>query len=247
MLVSWTIVELDEVGSTQDVAKALASMGATEGTTVVAKSQSSGEGRLGRSWFSPPGGLYMSFVVRPGNLQRPELISLFSSLAVVQGVKHATGLSTTIRWPNDVMVGPKKLGGVIAEAQSYKQEITQVVVGVGVNCNVPLTSSSVAGTEVTSLAQELGMEFEISELSHAVLDAFSTLYARWKASENLVPLWVENVGTVGKSVKVKMKTNENQFSYDAVGVDSDGGLIVTDGEARKTLRAEDVEWLRENH
>src|SRR5712692_6055625 len=150
MLVSWTIVELDEVGSTQDVAKALASMGAPEGTTVAAKSQSSGEGRVGRSWFSPAGGLYMSFILRPGNLQHPELVSLFTSVAVVQGVKHATGLSTKIRWPNDVMVGPKKLGGVIAEAQSYKQEITQVVVGVGVNCNAPLTSSSVPGTEVTS-------------------------------------------------------------------------------------------------
>ncbi len=246
MLVSWTIVELDEVGSTQAVAKGLASMGAPEGTAVVAKSQSSGEGRVRRSWFSPAGGLYISFILRPGNLQHPELISLFSSLAVVQGVKHATGLSTKIRWPNDVMIGQKKLGGVIAEAQSYRQEITQVVVGIGVNCNAPVASSSVQGTEATSLVEEFGKEFEISELRHAVLDAFSGLYERWKARENLIPFWVENVGTIGKSVKAKMKTGETPFTYDAVGVDSDGGLVVTDGKTKTTLRAEDVEWLREN-
>lgn len=243
---SWTFVELDEVGSTQAVAKDLASKGAPEGTTVVAKSQSSGGGRVGRSWFSPAGGLYMSFILRPENVQHPELITLFTSLAVVQGVKHATGLATKIRWPNDIMVGQKKLGGVIAEAQSYKQEITQIVVGIGVNCNAPVPSSSVSGTEATSLAQELGREFEIQELRNAVLDAFSALYARWKASENLVPLWVESVGTIGKSVKAKMKTGETLFSCDAVGVDSDGGLVVSDGKSKKTLRAEDVEWLREN-
>jgi BirA family transcriptional regulator, biotin operon repressor / biotin---[acetyl-CoA-carboxylase] ligase len=247
MLVSWTFVELDEVGSTQTVAKELASKGAPEGTTVVARSQSSGGGREGRSWFSPAGGLYMSFILRPCNLHHPELITLFSSLAVVQGVKRATGLSTKIRWPNDIMVGPKKLGGVIAEAQSSKQEITQVVVGIGVNCNAPFTSSSVPGTEATSLAQELGKEFEISKVRHAVLDSFSALYTRWKANENLLTLWVENVSTIGMSVKAKMKTGETLFSYDAVGVDSDGGLVVTDGKAKKTLRAEDVEWLRENH
>jgi BirA family transcriptional regulator, biotin operon repressor / biotin---[acetyl-CoA-carboxylase] ligase len=189
----------------------------------------------------------MSFVLRPGSLQHPELITLFSSLAVVQGVKRATGLSTKIRWPNDIMVGPKKLGGVIAEAQSYKQEITQVVVGIGVNCNTRFTSSAVQGTEATSLVEEFGKEFEISELRDSVLDAFSLLYQRWKASENLIPLWVENVGTIGKSVRVKMKTDETVFSYDAVGVDAEGGLLVTDGKSKRALRAEDVEWLRENH
>jgi BirA family biotin operon repressor/biotin-[acetyl-CoA-carboxylase] ligase len=244
-LVSWTVVELDEVGSTQAVAKGLASMGASEGTTVVANSQSSGGGRLGRHWFSPVGGLYMSFILRPGNIEHPELISLFSALAVVQGVKQAAGLSTRIRWPNDVMAGHRKLGGVIAEAQTHRQEITQVVVGIGVNCNAPLTGSQAAGGQATSLAEELGKEFQASELKLPVLDSFSRLYERWKAGEDLVPFWVENIGTVGKRVTVKMKTNGTPFSYKAVGVASDGGLMVAQGATKVVLRAEDVEWLRE--
>jgi BirA family biotin operon repressor/biotin-[acetyl-CoA-carboxylase] ligase len=244
-LVSWVFVELDEVGSTQAVAKDLASKGAPEGTTVVAKSQSSGGGRLGRPWFSPVGGLYMSFILRTGNIEQPELVSLFAALAVVQGIRHVAGLTARIRWPNDIMVDKKKLGGVIAEAQSYRHEITQVVVGIGVNCNASVSKSQPAGTEATSLAEELGKEFEVAGLRHSVLDAFSKLYERWKAGEDLVPLWVENVGTVGKVITVKMKTDETPFSYKAVGVASDGGLMVAQGATKVVLRAEDVEWLRE--
>ena len=245
-MVNWTFVELDEVGSTQAVAKGLAAMGAPEGTAVVAKSQSSGEGRLGRTWVSPAGGLYMSFILRPRNLPSPELVSLVSALAVVQGIKSSTGLPTKIRWPNDVMVGQKKLAGIMAEAQSYKHEITQILVGVGLNCNAPLGNINAGGQEATSLVEELGRPVEISELKHSVLDSFSTLYERWKAGEDLVPLWIESIGTIGRPVTYKMKTDETTFSSEAVGVDSEGRLLVTKNGTETALRAEDLGWLRED-
>ena len=245
-MVSWTFQVLDETGSTQTVAKGLAAIGAPEGTTVVAKSQSSGTGRLGRVWSSPPGGLYMSFILRPKNLTRPEIVSLVGTLGVVEGVLGATGLSTKIRWPNDVMVGRKKLAGVIAEAQFNRQELAYIVVGVGLNCNTPVADAQSTGSGATSLIEELGKSFEISDFRHSILGSFSGLYHRWQAGEDMLPLWKEHVGTIGKTVEVKMKTSENAVSFQAVGVDPEGALILfKDGETT-LLHAEDLEWLRED-
>jgi BirA family biotin operon repressor/biotin-[acetyl-CoA-carboxylase] ligase len=244
-MVAWSFVELDEVGSTQTIAKGLAVKGAPEGTTVVAKSQSSGEGRLGRSWVSPTGGLYMSFVLRPGGISKPEVITLVTAVAVVDGIKHTTGLETAIRWPNDIMAGGKKLAGVIAEAQSYKQEITQVVVGVGVNCNASVSDAGGLGKEATSLAVEVGKRFELSELKDSILGSFSQLYDRWRAGEDMIPLWKGHVATLTKHVSIKLKTEETAFSFQAVGIDSEGNLMVDNDDKQTTVRAEDLEWLRE--
>src|SRR5512134_2605824 len=88
-----------ETGSTNDVAASLAERGASEGTTVVASSQTAGRGRLGRGWFSPPGaGLYVSVVFRP--VSPVALLTLAAGVAVAEGVHAATGLPTEIKWPN---------------------------------------------------------------------------------------------------------------------------------------------------
>jgi BirA family transcriptional regulator, biotin operon repressor / biotin---[acetyl-CoA-carboxylase] ligase len=244
-MVSWTFVELDDTGSTQAVARELASMGAPEGTTVVAESQSAGQGRQGRAWASPPGGLYMSFILRPPRLPKPELVSLVTAAAVVQGTNQSTGLTTKIRWPNDIMVGQKKLAGVIADAQFTRQELDHVVVGVGINCNSPMADSEATGGGATSLVEELGKPLEVSELKHSILDSFSKLYQRWKSGENMFPIWKEHVRSLGKTVAVKLKTDETAFSFHAVGIDAEGGLILfRDGETT-ILRAGDLDWLRE--
>ncbi len=244
-MVAWSFVELDDVDSTQAIAKGLAAKGAPEGTAVVAKSQSSGKGRLGRSWVSPTGGLYMSFILRPGGISKPELITLVTAVAVVDGIEHTTGLETAIRWPNDIMARGKKLAGVIAEAQADKQGITQVVVGVGVNCNANVSEEGGLGKEATSLAEELGKRFDISELKLSILDAFWQLYDRWRAGEDLIPLWKGHVATLAKQVSIKMKTDETAFSCQAVDIDLDGNLMVTKGGKQTVVRAEDLEWLRE--
>jgi BirA family transcriptional regulator, biotin operon repressor / biotin---[acetyl-CoA-carboxylase] ligase len=187
----------------------------------------------------------MSFILRPRNIPKPELASLVTATAVTVGVKRSTGLSTKIRWPNDIMAGEKKLAGVIAEAQFTKQELVSIVVGVGMNCNTPVAHSKETGGEATSLIEELGKPFEIFDLEHSILDSFSSLYQLWQGGEDMIPLWKENVGTLGKTVAVKMKTDETAFSSQAVDIDSEGGLILLLGGETKVVRPEDVEWLRE--
>lgn len=244
-MVNWTYIELDAVGSTQQVAREHAARGAKEGTTIVARSQTAGAGRMGRSWVSPVGGLYMSFILRPGKIAKPELVTLVAATAVIEGISQATGLAPMIRWPNDITIRARKLGGVIAEAQSRRGEVEQVVVGVGVDCNAPPSEMGSLQGESTSIALELGKNIEISEVMHAILDSFSALYERWKSGEDLRDEWVQKVGTVGKEVTVKLKTGENPFSCVAEDIDAEGNLVVTlEGES-VAISAEDLERLTE--
>jgi len=241
-MIRWAFRKLGEVSSTQTIARDLAAQGAPEGTTVVAKSQISGEGRLGRSWVSPKGGLYMSFVLRPARLIRPEIMTLVSAVAVVEGLREATSLHPVIRWPNDVLVNGRKIAGVIGDAQTTGQQIAQITIGIGVNCNAPIGEQ--LAQEATSILEETGKTVNVSELRHAALDSFSRLYDRWQRGEDLLPVWKGHVKTLGKDVLVKLKTGETPSVFRAVGLDEEGSLILDSRETR-VLRVEDMEWLRE--
>jgi BirA family biotin operon repressor/biotin-[acetyl-CoA-carboxylase] ligase len=121
---------LESVSSTNDIAARLADLGAEEGTTVAAEAQTAGRGRMGRTWFSPPGaGLYLSIVLRPPSVvQLPAgqgfspvpdlstLLTLAAGVALAEGVQAGTGLSAEIKWPNDLLVGKRKRAGILAEA-----------------------------------------------------------------------------------------------------------------------------------
>lgn len=125
------------VQSTNDLAVAQAEHGAPEGTIVVADQQTKGRGRLGRTWFSPPGtGIYVSIVVRPKFA--PELapgLSLMTALALARTLEKTCPGAVAIKWPNDVLLGGKKVAGILTELSAEKDKIGHVVVGVGINVN----------------------------------------------------------------------------------------------------------------
>ncbi|HXW94880.1 MAG TPA: biotin--[acetyl-CoA-carboxylase] ligase [Nitrososphaerales archaeon] len=244
-MVTWIFVEFDEVDSTQTIAKRLATDDAPEGTVVVAKSQTSGKGRLGRDWVSPEGGLYMSLIIRPYNLSRPELVTLASAVAVAQGIRRTTGLSTAIRWPNDVMVNNRKIAGTIAEAEFHGHDVTHIIVGIGVNCNAGFSGMRGLQEEATSLGEESGREVDVSELRRTILDSFSQAYGDLQSGEDTMLLWRKHVMTVGKRVLAKLKTSEEPLSCIAVNIDPRGNLIVQRDEAATIIHPEDLEWLRE--
>lgn len=117
------------VTSTNDVARTLATDGAGEGTTVLALEQSRGRGRLGRTWQSPPGGLYLSVVLRPAfPMERWPLIGLACSLGAVAAAETHGGAPVRVKWPNDLLLDGRKLGGVLVEATAEA-----VVCGIGLN------------------------------------------------------------------------------------------------------------------
>ena len=127
------------------------------------------------------GGLYLSFILRPAKVARPELAALVAATAMVEGIRQATGLAPTIRWPNDVTIRARKLGGAIAEAQSSGGEVDQIIVGIGVDCNAPASEMGELQQESTSLASELGRKVKVSDVTRSILASFSLLYERWKS------------------------------------------------------------------
>jgi BirA family biotin operon repressor/biotin-[acetyl-CoA-carboxylase] ligase len=243
-LIRWSVKEFDEVDSTQIVAGKLGADGAPEGTVVVAKTQTAGRGRHGRSWTSPEGGLYMSLLLRPPPSAEVQAFTLVAALAVARGIESDTGLDVLIRWPNDIVIEGKKAAGVITESSYHGRTLSFVSVGIGVNCNSRVPSTETQGNRVTSLTEELGRHLEITRLRQSILKAFGELYASWLRGANATEIASSRIGTLGKRVLVRMRSGESLEGV-AEDIEPSGGLLVNSEGRKLTLRAEDVEWLRE--
>jgi BirA family biotin operon repressor/biotin-[acetyl-CoA-carboxylase] ligase len=136
----------ERVGSTMDVLHELAAGGAGDGTAVVAGEQLEGRGSRGRSWHSPPGGLWLSVLFRPPSVAGVEVVSIRVGLAVAEVIDRFAPQPLGLKWPNDLMLSGRKLGGVLCEARWQGDSLAWIAVGVGMNVRnrVPDQLSSVA-------------------------------------------------------------------------------------------------------
>jgi BirA family biotin operon repressor/biotin-[acetyl-CoA-carboxylase] ligase len=237
-----------ETTSTNDVASRYAERGAAEGTTVIASAQTSGRGRLGRSWFSPPGaGVYTSIVLRDRHAAR--FVTLAGGVAVVEGVRAATGLPLEIKWPNDVVTrgtnGPtrrRKIAGVLAEASSTADGLQHVILGIGINLSPAAYPPEIAA-RASSIEAELGRAIDGGAVLAEVLAALageliplaqgdaSGLLARWR---RLAPS--------ASGVAVECDTPAGRLSGVASGIDDDGALLVRVGRRIERIISGEVTW-----
>src|SRR3972149_8290394 len=135
------LIHVASAPSTRDVARAEAEGGAPEGTAVLAEEQTAGRGRLGRSWVSPAGtNLYLTLVIRP-TLERLRSLSIVAPLAVAQAVEETVALAPCIKWPNDVLVGGRKLAGVLIDTELSGRSVQDSLVGIGVNVNLDVAQA----------------------------------------------------------------------------------------------------------
>jgi BirA family biotin operon repressor/biotin-[acetyl-CoA-carboxylase] ligase len=148
-----------------------------EGTVAVAEEQSAGRGRLGRSWHAPPRtSVLVSVLLRPAvNPARLPELSLVAGGAVAEAIADVTGIEPTIKFPNDVLVGGRKVAGILAESGNGR-----VVLGIGVNANQAADQLPAdTQTEATSLRAELGEPVDRAELLAAILARLEDAYDRW--------------------------------------------------------------------
>lgn len=221
------IYHFDIAASTNDTAKALGARGAPEGALVVAEAQSAGRGRLGRDWLSPPGlGLYASLLLRPA-LPPSELppITLTTAVAVVRALTRAAGVIPGIKWPNDLILGGKKVGGILTEMETESDQIRYLVVGLGLNVNNPDFPPDLE-TIATSLARETGRTFPRVPILQAWLEEFEVLYQQFLGQGFLEILaeWKEHTVTLGKRVIVRQ--GARQLEGLALEVAADGALLL---------------------
>lgn len=241
-LIHWRLDERMKVVSTQAIAWKLATAGAPEGTVVVAETQTGGMGRLGRSWASPVGGLYASLILRPPASVPTELLPLLASVAVAQSLR-ATGVESCVRWPNDVTVHGRKLGGTIAASSMKAGETEFVTVGIGVDCNSRRQDLGTARDVATTLIEELGREVEIKAILDTILSRFGSMYATLLGGRRPV-IGGDIFSTPGKTVRVEPIAGE-AYEARAVRIGPDGTLELIHNGRRERLRTEQVRRLRE--
>lgn len=235
------IYHFETVVSTNDTAKALGTQGAAEGTLVVAETQTGGRGRLGRRWLSPPGlGIYASVLLRPplppGELPQ---ITLSTAVAVVRALTRAVGVTPGIKWPNDVILKGKKLGGILTEMETESDQIRYLVVGMGLNVNNPDFPPELAGI-ATSLLREEGRPFSRLAILQAWLEEFETLYQDFLARgfPDILEEWKQHSVTLGKYVAVRQGPRQVEGLAREIAVDGALVLETAWGEVVKVTSGE---------
>jgi BirA family transcriptional regulator, biotin operon repressor / biotin---[acetyl-CoA-carboxylase] ligase len=231
-----------EVDSTNDVAKYLAENGAEEGTVVVAEIQNRGKGRRGKTWISPPGGVWMSIILRPDipPSKAPQL-TLVTGVAVAETLKKELKLDVGIKWPNDILIGNKKVCGILTEVNASINKVNYVIVGIGIDMNVdvPLLPPDLQ-KGATSLKNELDTEINGAILVQKFLLNLEKLYSQFTADKfpDILNEWRFLSKTIGS--KVEVRTRGKTIRGDAVGINKDGILILEldDGSLRKIISGE---------
>lgn len=233
------------VSSTMDVAKQALRDGAAEGTIVIADRQTAGRGRLGRKWLSPPdSSILLSIILYPKLEQLPRL-NMAACLAVAQSIEKVTGLKPGVKWPNDVLIGGKKVSGVLIESDVQRDVVSYAIVGIALNVNLDPSSIPEISETATSLKQVLGREVSRLRMLKSLLGEFEQLYQALRRGEAIDREWRRRLETLGKEVKVKC--GETVQEGCAESVDDDGNLLlrcrdgslvtITAGDV--TLRAQD--------
>lgn len=244
-----TVLRFNSVTSTNDVARGLAAGGAREGTVVLAEEQTAGRGRRGRPWYSPAGkGLWLSIILRPD--VSPEglpAFSLLAGVAVARSIRAATELDAGLKWPNDVMVGGRKVCGILAETVTGELARPQPLV-IGIGINVTMLDGDFP-TEVrqsaTSLVEAVGRGVDREQLVQLLLDELDTLYrvVRTSGFAPVLDLWRQASVTIGRVVEVL--TDGGSLRGTAVDIGPQGQLILdVPGEGSVSVLAGDVRLLR---
>lgn len=239
------VVELAACASSNDEAAELAARGAEHGTVVVAGTQTSGRGRLGRSWFSPPGeSLYLSCVLRP-QLAPDALppVTLAAGIAIAEAVAGAVP-AVRVHWPNDVVVGERKLAGILTEMTTRGRQVEAAVLGVGLNVNVAGFPADL-GRPATSLFLETGRRRDLVEVRDEILDQLEIWLDAFFA-EGMPAVargWQRWSGMAGARVRVDLGGGR-LLAGTAGNLAADGGLEVTDDAGHlHVVRAGDVTRL----
>ena len=226
-IVGRDIQVFQETSSTNDVAEKLARDGVAEGVVVFAETQTKGRGRLGRKWLSPAGqGLWFSVLLRPAlPLASITQLTVAAATAVVRAIRSETGLSPQIKWPNDILLGGKKVVGILTELSAELDRVRHVIIGIGVDVNVtdfPAELREVA----TSLAAEAGRKFLRAEIAAAILRELDADYARVARGEfaALAEEWERQCVTLGRRVVIHI--GDRTLTGRAESLDSDGALLL---------------------
>jgi BirA family biotin operon repressor/biotin-[acetyl-CoA-carboxylase] ligase len=237
------------LSSTMDEAVRRAQEGVKEGAVILAEEQTAGRGRFGRAWVSQPGNLYLSIVLRP-SLQALQYLSLLSGVAVLRAIRKTTGLEPTIKWPNDLRLGSRKVCGILVENAVQDNSVQYAIVGIGINVSIAPSTSYGLANIATSLNAESGREIDRGILLKNLLHEMDSIYLPLRLQstpalqqdrndvtgpamlgpglEQAVNEWRDHLETLGTHVEVRW--HDDLYTGFAEDVDKVGNLMLRQGD-----------------
>ena len=222
-------------GSTNDDLHELSLKGAPAGTLLVTDYQSQGKGRLDRRWETPPGtSLLCSLLFRPGwPAEQAAWLTMAAGVAAVEAIRSLTGLAAFLKWPNDLVLAGEngdwqKVGGLLASGTFANQELASLILGTGINVNIPAGALPQASTPPTSLLIALGRPVSRLALLAAYLTQLENLYQAAGEGHSPHSVWQERLVTLGQPVVISNLGRPSPLSGIAEGTDRWGSLLVRD-------------------
>jgi BirA family biotin operon repressor/biotin-[acetyl-CoA-carboxylase] ligase len=240
--VGWRLEIVDEAPSTNHLVAERFRGGEPHGLVVVAEHQTAGRGRLGRGWVTPARtSVTASFLLVPESAQAGpwSWLPLLTGMAAARAIAAVTGLQPELKWPNDVLLEGRKLGGILIERVGNGGDAAAVV---GIGLNVSQDAAELPVEEATSLSIAGAREVDRTAVLSALVSELARGYDDWHAGRPLLPAYRELCSTLGREVRVLVPGGE--ISGEAVDVDEDGRLVVRTAEGEEHLAAGDVVHVR---
>ncbi|MFM8313073.1 MAG: biotin--[acetyl-CoA-carboxylase] ligase [Deltaproteobacteria bacterium] len=241
------LIRYESLESTNSTLKKLAESGAAEATVVVALQQTSGRGRVNRNWHSPLGGLYFSILLRPKTDGRITDFSLLTGAAMAQTVKRffPQSIAVGVKWPNDCLLGNKKVGGVLCESIGVGHSAA-LIIGVGLNVNIPpseLVAFSDRPFQATSFMEaSQGKVFELESVLENFLQVFFHQHEQYLSYgfSFVQNSWEKNCLLMGHKIKIRNTglPEERELGHGYIegtflGIDEQGALVLSDSHGNR--------------
>jgi BirA family biotin operon repressor/biotin-[acetyl-CoA-carboxylase] ligase len=222
---------LENTPSTNWVGKQICSEGDMEGLhglVIIAEEQTGGIGRMGRVWVSPSGGIWITIVLKPViPIDHVFMVTMAGSVAVARAIRKEFDLGALIKWPNDILIGNKKVAGLLLELSAEADTIHHCLLGIGIDVNVPLSQFSPdLQKEITSISTEVGHEVDRATFLARILKEFENRYLLIESGEYeaIIREWKSLSCTLEH--RVHITTMKNSFEGAAIDIDEFGALII---------------------
>jgi BirA family biotin operon repressor/biotin-[acetyl-CoA-carboxylase] ligase len=231
-----------EVTSTNDLAKKFVDNNAPEGTVIIAEQQTAGRSRSNNDWASPEGGIWMTLILKPEvSLLEASKLTIVTGVAIAKTLHDNFNLDAGIKWPNDIMIGNKKICGILTEAVTDYDKLKAVLIGIGIDVNINTDDLPEDLHDITTTVnEESSEEIKRAEILNVFFRIFEEFYNEYKEGnfKHIIAEWRRLSSTTGNRVKV-YKDGKAMIA-DAVGIDTQGALIVEldDGSLEKIISGE---------
>jgi BirA family biotin operon repressor/biotin-[acetyl-CoA-carboxylase] ligase len=222
MVASLKILHYKRLQSTNTTAYRLAQQSAPEWTVVVADAQTKGRGRRGRRWESPKGGLWFSILLRP-NVPSPKLplLQFLAAVATRQSLENETDVSVKLKWPNDLVLGQEKLGGILIESKTLGDRVSFAILGIGLNINQRKADLSPGAASLRLASRR---KHDLRLLLRAIVKQMKSSYDDLDSPSKIMEEWWRNC--VHRPTRVQVTLPKHIVTGISRGIDKDGSLVI---------------------